>query len=230
MKILSKETINGARYCLAECPYCGTAKRIRSSNIQRTRSCGCVSAELKSKSKLKHGAYSKHFPNHDLRNACDTVSLMNCRVNSRKHPTYKRICDGLNTELRPIIEVGKEFLETWGPKPAGMTTEKVGNEYCCGECADCIAKNQSCTILGYIPHADQYLTRSTSIVFELEGVKRCLNRLGELIGKSQSRISYLWYSKFDDLETPQQKWLEIQRYFIEEECPECYETKLTKSN
>ena len=205
VKLISRFKENGKYKAQVECGYCGKHFIIDASNLSRTKSCGCVTNELIAKANAKHNAYSKHFPNKELKKAIDTITLMNLRVSSQNHPRYFQICDFLNITKNGKIAPANWLLENFGVKQENYSIERIDNSigYVCGDwhkCEYCKQRKLKRNIAGYIPSEEQIFNKSNTTTFELNGIKFCFNRLGKHVPIDQNRLNYYWYRKYEHLE------------------------------
>ena len=229
IKVLNRFKRDGKYMALAECPFCKKHFELDASNINKTKSCGCVTNELIAKANIKHGAYSQYYPDHDLRNAIETISLMNLRVKSDQHPRYHQICDLLNTTINGRIDPAKWLLENFGPKKPDHSIERIDNNigYVCGDwskCEYCKERKLNCNIFGYIPTSQQKFNKSNTTTFVLNGNRFCFNRLNEYVPVPQTQLDYFWYRKHDHLDKYERYELMKDKLF--KDCDSCLEIEL----
>lgn len=71
------------RWCIVQCPYCQKEFEILKHNLDMTRSCGCVTNELKKP--IKHGFTSRKQPNRLYKIWVDMKTRCLCTSNQRYH-------------------------------------------------------------------------------------------------------------------------------------------------
>lgn len=152
---------------------CSTTKVFRKSNLLRlcTASCGCLS--------VKHGKHKEPEYNawiHMIHRCTNTKD--------KSYPDYGgrgiRVCD------RWLGEQGfQNFLEDMGPRPEGMSIDRIDNEghYCPENCRWATAKEQA-------------RNRRTSKILTLGKDSHTVAEWAEILGVNPcsiaSRVSYGW--------------------------------------
>ena len=229
VKLISRFKENGKYLANVECGYCGKHFVIDASNLKRTQSCGCVTNELIAKANTKHSAYSKYFPNDELRRSIETITLMNFRVKSPMHPHYYQICDFLNTSINGRLEPALWLLENFGVKKENYSIERIDNSigYVCGnweKCKWCRDRKLSCNIAGFIPAEEQVFNKRNTTTFELNGKRFCFNKLSEHVPINQNRLNYFWYRQHDELQ--KQERFELMKDKLFNGCDICKQIEM----
>jgi len=211
------------------CSYCSKVFVLDATNINRTKSCGCKTNELIAEANKTHSAYSKYFPDEDLRRSIETITLINFRVKSPKHPYYYQICDFLNIDISGRLEPAKWLLNNFGVKRKDYSIERIDNSigYVCGQqdkCNFCKSNNFNCNIAGFIPAEEQVFNKRNTTAFQLNKQKFCFNRLSEYVPINQNQLNYFWYRKHNDI-TKEERF-EIMKEQLFKECDICKQIEM----
>ena len=204
INLIKRFKSDGKYLAEVQCSYCNKQFIIDASNINRTKSCGCKTNELIAEANKTHSAYSKYFPDDDLRRSIETITLINFRVKSPSHPHYYQICDFLNIDFNGRVEPARWLLKEFGVKKKDYSIERINNSigYVCGQqdkCSFCKSNNFKCNIAGFIPVEEQIFNKSNTTTFSLGDTRFCFNRLNEHTDINQHKLNYFWYRQHNNI-------------------------------
>ena len=104
---------------------CGTTKSVAGRGLRsgRSTSCGCFNLERRKTACLKHGGVTNGKPTPTY----STWQAMRSRCRATKNVSFKNY-GGRGIFITPRWDDYAAFLEDMGPRPKGLTLDRINNE------------------------------------------------------------------------------------------------------